>query len=117
MGDADEMGPGERLAAPGQEARDRAGLQQELRAWRRADISAERTQLQERGLGKILDLEPFLPCQSLIFFMRAPPLIGLAAGFMSSRSLSAVPLSGGFGLFALALFALLLAFFTGLSLP
>jgi hypothetical protein len=112
VGDADEMSLGEGLAAPGQQPRDGACLQQELRARHRADVSPERAQLLETGFGKLGD-------QDLVYGRRIfpPPLIGLAAGFMSSRSLSAAPLRG-FAPFAFGpLFAFLLAFFTGLSFP
>jgi hypothetical protein len=112
MGDADEMGLGEGLAAPGQKPCDGAGLQQELRARRRANLSSKRAQLLATGFGKLGD-------QDLVDGRRTfpPPLIGLAAGFISSRSLNAAPPSGDFGPFTFALFAFLLAFFTGLSFP
>jgi hypothetical protein len=107
------MGLGEGLAAPGQKAGDSARMQQELRARGRAGISPERAQLLETGFGKLGDQDLRDRRGRRVF---PPPLIGLAAGFISSRSRSAAPLSDDFGPFAFGpLFAFLLAFFTGLS--
>jgi hypothetical protein len=113
MGDADQMSLGEGLSAPGQKAGDSARMQQELRAPRRAGISPECAQLLATGFGKLGDQDLRDRRGRRVF---PPPLIGLAAGCKSSRSLSAPPLSGVFAAFAFAPpFAFLLAFFTGLS--
>jgi len=55
MGSGDEVGFSERPAAPRQQARDGAGVREELRARRRASVGSKGAQLLEMACGELAD--------------------------------------------------------------